>query len=85
MKDTFGRVFFQQKLLEKHNNNSDSDAFWEDHIRHFTSTLYHPTSTCAIGKVVDPQLKVYGVQGLRVADASVMPQIMTGLNFITIH
>ena len=38
-------------------------------------TVYHPTSTCAIGSVVDPQLRVYGVEGLRVADASVMPTI----------
>ena len=38
-------------------------------------TVYHPTSTCAIGSVVDPELRVYGIEGLRVADASVMPTI----------
>ena len=38
-------------------------------------TVYHPTSTCAIGSVVDPELRVYGTEGLRVADASVMPTI----------
>jgi choline dehydrogenase-like flavoprotein len=38
-------------------------------------TVYHPTSTCAIGAVVDPQLRVYGIEGLRVVDASVMPTI----------
>jgi choline dehydrogenase len=38
-------------------------------------SVYHPTSTCAIGSVVDPQLRVYGVEGLRVVDASVMPTI----------
>ena len=38
-------------------------------------TVYHPTSTCAIGSVVDPELRVYGVEGLRVVDASVMPTI----------
>ena len=37
--------------------------------------MYHPTSTCAIGSVVDPELRVYGTEGLRVADASVMPTI----------
>jgi choline dehydrogenase len=41
-------------------------------------TLYHPTSTCPIGAVVDPELKVSGVAGLRVVDASVMPSIVRG-------
>ena len=44
-------------------------------VRRAGQTVYHPTSTCAIGSVVDPQLRVYGVEGLRVADASVMPTI----------
>jgi choline dehydrogenase-like flavoprotein len=37
------------------------------------STLYHAAGTAAMGKVVDADLKVYGVEGLRVVDASVMP------------
>jgi choline dehydrogenase-like flavoprotein len=37
--------------------------------------VYHPTSTCAMGEVVDPELRVHGVDGLRVVDASVMPTI----------
>ena len=40
-----------------------------------SQTVYHPTSTCAMGAVVDPELRVYGVEGLRVVDASVMPTI----------
>ncbi len=38
-------------------------------------SVYHPTSTCAIGSVVDSELRVYGVDGLRVVDASVMPSV----------
>ena len=53
--------------------NSDEEIL--DWVRRAGQTVYHPTSTCAIGSVVDPQLRVYGVEGLRVADASVMPTI----------
>jgi len=53
----------------------DSDEEIMDWVRGAAQTVYHPTSTCAIGAVVDPQLRVYGVDGLRVADASVMPTI----------
>ena len=38
-------------------------------------SVYHPTSTCAMGEVVDPELRVLGIDSLRVADASVMPTI----------
>jgi choline dehydrogenase len=41
-------------------------------------TFYHPTSSCSIGTVVDPELRVLGVDGLRVVDASVMPTIIRG-------
>ncbi len=49
-----------------------------DYIRADASTTYHPTSTCSIGKVVDPQLKVLGIDNLYVADASVMPFVVSG-------
>lgn len=58
--------------------------YWECAIRHFTFTIYHPTGTCKMGPradrtaVVDPRLRVYGVKGLRVADASIMPVIVSG-------
>lgn len=41
-------------------------------------TVFHPTSTCAIGSVVDAQLRVFGVDGLRVVDASVFPTVPRG-------
>jgi choline dehydrogenase-like flavoprotein len=53
----------------------DSDDEILDFVKHAGQTVYHPTSTCAIGAVVDAQLRVYGIDGLRVADASVMPTI----------
>lgn len=44
-------------------------------IKENVQTLYHGTCTCAMGKVVDSSLRVYGVEGLRVVDASAMPTI----------
>jgi choline dehydrogenase len=59
-----------------------TDAQVETHLRAYTQTLYHPVGTCAMGgderAVVDPQLRVRGVEGLRVADASVMPMVPRG-------
>lgn len=56
----------------------DSDAELLDFAARTAQTLYHPTSTCAIGAVVDPRLRVLGLRGLRVADASVMPSVVRG-------
>ena len=57
---------------------SDSDADLLDFIQHHCHTLYHPAGTCAIGSVVDSELRVLGVEGLRVVDASVMPVVVRG-------
>ncbi|CAH2058454.1 unnamed protein product, partial [Iphiclides podalirius] len=52
--------------------------------RHYTSTTYHPVGTCKMGPkwdrtaVVDPRLRVYGISGLRVIDASIMPVVVRG-------
>ena len=55
-----------------------SEALLEDLARYFSITVWHPACTCRIGGVVDPRLKVAGVGKLRVADASVMPNIVSG-------
>lgn len=59
-----------------------TDAQVVEHLRAYTQTLYHPVGTCAMGdderSVVDPELRVRGVDGLRVADASVMPVVTRG-------
>ncbi|HEV7146997.1 MAG TPA: GMC family oxidoreductase N-terminal domain-containing protein [Pedococcus sp.] len=55
-----------------------SDALLEDLARHYALTVYHATSTCRIGDVVDPRLRVHSIEALRVADASVMPNIVSG-------
>ncbi|MHB8659716.1 MAG: GMC family oxidoreductase [Solirubrobacteraceae bacterium] len=48
------------------------------YIERNSTTLYHPVGTCAMGSVVDDQLRVLGLQGLRVVDASVMPTPVRG-------
>ena len=59
-----------------------TDAELRDFVRRAASTIYHPSGTCKMGidhmAVVDPDLRVYGVEGLRVADASIMPAITSG-------
>ena len=59
-----------------------SDSELADFIRAKAETVYHPVGTCRMGNddasVVDPQLRVRGVDGLRVVDASVMPTLIGG-------
>jgi choline dehydrogenase-like flavoprotein len=48
------------------------------HLAQTTFPIYHPVGTCAIGSVVDEELRVEGLDGLRVVDASVMPVVPRG-------
>jgi choline dehydrogenase-like flavoprotein len=59
-----------------------SDDALRAYARSNVGTVFHPTGTCKMGvdpdAVVDPQLRVHGLRGLRVADASIMPRIIGG-------
>jgi choline dehydrogenase len=61
-----------------------TEEYWRCVARNWVSTVYHPVGTCKMGpsndpeSVVDAELKVHGVKGLRVADASIMPRIVSG-------
>ena len=64
-------------------DDDDYDALL-DYARNTATTIYHPTGTCRMGPegdalaVLDPELRVRGIGGLRVADASIMPRIVSG-------
>ncbi len=56
----------------------DSAEALRAHVAATTFEIYHPVGTCAIGSVVDPELRVEGLEALRVVDASVMPTVPRG-------
>ena len=83
------RRIVQQAALARFNHSEmapgahvQSDAALEDWVRQTAETAYHPVGTCKMGidetAVVDPQLKVRGIEGLRVVDCSIMPTIVGG-------
>lgn len=53
-------------------------SYWQCYARHMTYAVYHAVGTCALGRVLDPQLRVLGIQGLRVADLSALPYVPRG-------
>jgi choline dehydrogenase-like flavoprotein len=78
---SIGALLIPPPLAQKHGHVEGavpSDALLEDLALHYSWTVYHPTTTCRIGSVVNPRLQVMGVDGLRVADASVMPNVVSG-------
>jgi choline dehydrogenase-like flavoprotein len=66
----------------KPGDDLESDEDYADHLRSRMELIYHPVGTCRIGQdanaVVDPELRVHGLDGLRVVDASVFPVIPGG-------
>jgi choline dehydrogenase len=70
--------FRKRELMPGNRSRSEMIEF----IRMATSTYFHPAGSCKMGvdadSVVDPQLQVHGLEGLRVADASIMPTVTTG-------
>jgi choline dehydrogenase len=76
-----GPLLVPPALAAKHGHvagDTPSDELLEDLARHYSFTVYHLTSTCRMGSVVDARLRVTGVTGLRVADASIMPNVVSG-------
>ena len=74
----------QKYVLEEFRPGMDKQSDEEilDGARNIAETIYHPTSTCKMGNdemaVVDAQLRVHGIENLRIADASIMPDITSG-------
>ncbi|RZF36872.1 hypothetical protein LSTR_LSTR004560 [Laodelphax striatellus] len=72
------------KYEKCHNYTFDTDDYWICALSQVGGSIYHQVGTCKMGAasnplaVVDPRLKVYGVKGLRVIDASVMPRVTSG-------
>ncbi|XP_076222082.1 glucose dehydrogenase [FAD, quinone] isoform X2 [Nomia melanderi] len=86
-----GVTFHNKTVSECEKYPFDSDEYWLCNIRMQTLTIYHYSGSCKMGPrsdrtaVVDPTLKVIGINGLRVADASIMPDIPLGHTNIPVH
>lgn len=80
----FGSRLYRKPLTNCKKFKFLSDAYLECHIKTISMTIYHPVGTAKMGPawdseaVVDPRLRVYGIKGLRVIDASIMPTISSG-------
>ncbi|MCL4109762.1 UNVERIFIED_CONTAM: hypothetical protein GTU68_018489 [Idotea baltica] len=83
-RDIAGRAPLNSKIASEHapGDAVQGDEALLDWVKNYATTIYHPTGTCKMGQgddaVVDARLRVHGVMGLRVADCSIMPEIVSG-------
>jgi choline dehydrogenase-like flavoprotein len=79
-----GMRIAKQKAFKPYNESqfeppaSESDADLREYIKLYTHSIFHAAGTCAMGSVVDADLRVLGVDAIRVVDASVMPTLVRG-------
>ncbi len=90
-KEIFGQPALQKYIRRQHFPGDDvkTQQDFEDYARQYGRTSYHPTCTCKMGvdemAVVDPQLRVRGLENLRICDSSVMPSIIgSNTNAVTV-
>jgi choline dehydrogenase len=83
--EDFQRLLDTAALRDAGVTDLGRDTPFGERLRDGISTGTHPVGGCAIGRVVDPQLAVYGVEGLTVADASVFPRHVTNNPNLTCH
>jgi choline dehydrogenase len=83
----FSASMLQFNITECNPLTYGSDAYWACYFKYFVQNLWHPAGSCKMGTaadpsaVVDPTLRVHGISGtvkVRVADASIMPQVVSG-------
>jgi choline dehydrogenase len=79
MEEICGQPSLRPYAVDRYNApDAVSDEALRKHAARTTFAIYHPVGTCAIGSVVDDELRVQGLEGIRVVDASVMPTVPRG-------